>query len=182
MKALIITLALSLMATGTVCADQSDYPYVYEKDLSGIWYNLDYDGSGLVMQNSGHNLTAFWYTYDDQGNQLWLVGSINNYQEYSDGTKLTFSLYKSTGGRFGVPVADATNELEFYGHMFVLVWSCDDISVLVVDSDPLPQISVDLGITPGTTDMFGDPWPVLAEYDMTRPWTSAFHSCEDTPQ
>lgn len=44
--------------------------------VSGVWYNVDRDGEGVVMELLDNGtLNFYWYTYDTQGNQLWLLGT-----------------------------------------------------------------------------------------------------------
>lgn len=43
---------------------------------SGVWYNPEQDGHGLnINVLDDQRMVIFWYTYDNNGNQLWLVGS-----------------------------------------------------------------------------------------------------------
>lgn len=42
---------------------------------SGLWYNSDQSGHGLSIEiNEGNRIIAIWYTYDNDGNQMWLLG------------------------------------------------------------------------------------------------------------
>lgn len=70
---------------------------------SGIWYDPDRDGEGYVLELIGPDAaTLTWFTYDDQGNQRWLVGLGEVVHGAADGTYLVFSeLYDTSGGVFG---------------------------------------------------------------------------------
>ncbi len=42
---------------------------------TGTWYNTDQSGHGLSIEIlSDNRIVAFWFVYDDAGNQVWLVG------------------------------------------------------------------------------------------------------------
>ena len=43
---------------------------------SGLWFNPEQDGHGLnVLVLDDNRMIIFWYTYDNEGNQVWLLGS-----------------------------------------------------------------------------------------------------------
>ena len=43
---------------------------------SGLWFNPEQDGHGLnVLILEGNRMIIYWYTYDNEGNQIWLLGS-----------------------------------------------------------------------------------------------------------
>ena len=45
---------------------------------SGLWYNPEQDGHGLnILVLENNRIIIYWFTYDNDGNQLWLVGSGN---------------------------------------------------------------------------------------------------------
>jgi len=47
-----------------------------ESHHSGLWFNPEQDGHGLniiVLENN--TMIIFWYTFDNEGNQIWLLGS-----------------------------------------------------------------------------------------------------------
>ncbi|MGJ8662764.1 MAG: choice-of-anchor B family protein [Marinicella sp.] len=47
-----------------------------EQHHSGLWYNADQTGHGLSIDILENNqIVIFWYTYDNDGNQLWLLGA-----------------------------------------------------------------------------------------------------------
>lgn len=65
---------------------------------SGSWYQPDRDGEGWLLQWMAHNEALLtWYTYDDDGNQFWMIG-----EGALVGGRLVFpELYSTRGGRFG---------------------------------------------------------------------------------
>ena len=67
-------------------------------DLSGSWYDPGHDGEGFAVQEyEAGKALAFYFTYDDSGNQAWMfnIGTVEN-------GKLSFpDLLQPKGGRFG---------------------------------------------------------------------------------
>lgn len=64
--------------------------------ITGSWYLPAQSGHGFnveVLPNSG--FLAFWYVYDNNGNNLWLVG-----QGTYAGDTATMDLYEGSGGMF----------------------------------------------------------------------------------
>ena len=70
--------------------------------ISGTWYNELRDGEGFLFDvfptdTGGPQLVASYYTYDDMGNQVWLVGS-----GMVDGNYVRTEMEITRGGTFGV--------------------------------------------------------------------------------
>jgi hypothetical protein len=67
--------------------------------LSGSWYNPDQSGHGLSLEvvEGGERLLAYWFTFDDLGNQAWIIGD-GTVDE--SGTSVTMDATLHTGGRF----------------------------------------------------------------------------------
>lgn len=64
--------------------------------ITGSWYLPAQSGHGFnveVLPNNG--FLAFWYVYDNNGNNLWLVG-----QGTYSGNTATLDAYQGTGGMF----------------------------------------------------------------------------------
>jgi len=72
---------------------------------SGTYFNPARDGEGIQLHVlEGADATrkravVVFYTYDTQGNQLWLVGSNDNVP--ASGGEITFSVQRAQGGVFG---------------------------------------------------------------------------------
>ncbi len=69
--------------------------------FSGSWFNQDQDGHGFSMAfgelaNGDPVAVVYWYTYDDKGNPIFLLGSGN-----LDGSRLEIELESPTGMRYG---------------------------------------------------------------------------------
>jgi hypothetical protein len=67
-------------------------------DISGSWYDPAHNGEGFAVQRiSADQAVVFWFTYDDAGNQSWLLdtGAL-------DGTRISFpNVVQPAGGVFG---------------------------------------------------------------------------------
>ena len=52
---------------------------ISEGGVSGEWFNPDRDGEGffveVVENNDQLQFVVAWFTYDEQGNQMWVVGA-----------------------------------------------------------------------------------------------------------
>ena len=67
-------------------------------DLSGSWYDPAHNGEGFIVEQlSEHQALVFWFTYDDSGNQSWLLSTGT-----MKGNRITFpELLQPVGGKFG---------------------------------------------------------------------------------
>lgn len=67
--------------------------------LSGSWYNPDESGHGLSLEvlDGGERLLAYWFTFDELGNQAWLIadGGVDE-----SGTSATLDAQIVQGGEF----------------------------------------------------------------------------------
>ncbi len=72
--------------------------YTVNSGISGSWYDPEFDGQGWNLQMLSETLAlAYWFSYDERGNQAWFYGL----GEVS-GNSITFSqLRQPEGGRFG---------------------------------------------------------------------------------
>lgn len=54
----------------------SEITFPMQSQHSGSWYNPDQSGHGLAVEILPGNIgLVYWYVYDNQGNQMWLIGS-----------------------------------------------------------------------------------------------------------
>ena len=81
--------------------------------LSGVWWDIEQPGQGLILSQQGTDVWGYWYFYDANGQSIWLLfsGGWNNDHMDSD-------LYAFTGPTTIVP-ADQSRELnaQQIGHM-----------------------------------------------------------------
>lgn len=71
--------------------------YSIGKNVSGSWYTPGQSGHGFSIELiSWNRMILYWYTYDQQGQQIWLLGDGSFSQD-----KAQLSLFKTEGMRFG---------------------------------------------------------------------------------
>ncbi len=76
-------------------------------NAQGLWWGLDgsESGWGINITHQGHTLFATWFTYDSQGQGMWLVMS-NGIQH--SGNAYSGPLYRTTGPPFSSASFDST--------------------------------------------------------------------------
>jgi hypothetical protein len=63
---------------------------------SALWYNPEQSGHGInVYMLADNRILLFWYVYDVQGNQVWLLGVGTH-----DGIKATLDVTVTSGAMF----------------------------------------------------------------------------------
>jgi hypothetical protein len=93
-----ISLLLTVAGLSAAAADGLDATgFEINNALSGTWYNPERSGEGFMLDvgNAGKIAVSF-YTYDNYGNQMWLVGPGN-----VDGSVAVVDLYITEGGIYG---------------------------------------------------------------------------------
>jgi hypothetical protein len=99
---------LKTAVTGADCAgggppDETDPPtgsYNIVPCISGSWFLQARDGEGYVIEILGPSLEpemlAYFYTYDDAGNQMWMLG-----QGFADGDTAVLPVQVTSGPVYG---------------------------------------------------------------------------------
>lgn len=79
---------------------EGDNPFTITSGTSGTWYNEDRDGEGFVIDvfpRIDHwEIVATYYTYDGNGNQVWLIGAAE-----TDGGNVLIPVEIAEGGIYG---------------------------------------------------------------------------------
>lgn len=80
---------------------ESDNPAASGNDWrNGLWYDLTHDGEGYVVEVLPNGqILIYWFTYDNDGNPAWMIGTING-PTLQDGAPVPMDL--TEGGNFGV--------------------------------------------------------------------------------
>lgn len=102
--------------------------------FSGSWYDPSHDGEGWVLGYLGDNRMVFyWFTYDDAGNQAWLigVGAVNGNVATFDDARISF------GTRFGSNFDPAAVQLPRWGDVTFTQLNCKEITVDYASVDPV---------------------------------------------
>ena len=101
------------------------HSYDISKEITGSWYNPDESGHGLILEVlADSQLLAYWFTYDEFGNQAWFVG-LGTIQ----GDSASMDIVKTNGGIFGTefdPTAVVRND---WGNLSITFNSCNTGSV-----------------------------------------------------
>ncbi|MEO8673241.1 MAG: FG-GAP-like repeat-containing protein [Tahibacter sp.] len=75
---------------------QADPAFTIHSGISGNWYDPAQNGHGIQFEVLSPTLmTAFWFTFDNAGNEVWIVGA-----GAIDGDHVTLQANRSAGGRF----------------------------------------------------------------------------------
>ncbi len=105
LQSLVFAVLLAVTGLSTATADDAAandlYPeaagFEINNALSGTWYNPDRSGEGFMIDvgNAGKIAISF-YTYDNFGNQMWLIGPGN-----VNGSVAVIDFYIAEGGIYG---------------------------------------------------------------------------------
>jgi len=109
---------LSLQVTNGVVPS----PFLLEPGITASWYDPDHDGEGFLIELlEDDRAVMYWFTYDDVGNQDWLVATgkvIGNRLEFP-------KLKQVSGGEFG-PGFDPENITREVVGSASFIWSACD--------------------------------------------------------
>ena len=93
---------------------------------SGTWYDPEHDGEGFMVQIlEDGRVFLNWYTYDDQGQQMWLTGV----GQLSGNTVVVDELYVSAGGVFGPDFDPEAVEFTLWGSLIFIFDTCTSARV-----------------------------------------------------
>lgn len=72
-----------------------------QSGLSGSWYDPARDGEGFLLEvDSNDQLVAYWFTYDEDGGQQWVVGA-GRIEDSDDLNRLAVPVIATSGAMFG---------------------------------------------------------------------------------
>jgi len=106
--------------------------------ISGSWYNPVQNGQGWVIevggtQASGPQFLSYFYGYDNNGEQLWLISGL----AIMDGTTVTAQVYRTSGTGFGGNFNPESFDLgDVIGSMTFDFETCDSGAVTFTSADP----------------------------------------------
>lgn len=91
---------------------------------TGLWFNVDQSGHGLSLEVlANNNMVVYWYTYDNQGNQMWLVGT-GSYQ----GNVAVLDVARTKGPMFP-PLFNASDlNTEVWGQFEIDFTDCNNLN------------------------------------------------------
>lgn len=128
-----LTLAAAL-AAGAAAAP-SALALSITREFSSAWYDPTHEGHGLVTDvvdaGGTKTLVAYWFTYDAQGRQMWVVGA-----GPVEGDRATLQMVTTRGGSFDNTFNPAAVQRIPWGTLMVSFSSCDRGSVDFMPADP----------------------------------------------
>lgn len=125
---MLTVLIVRWLLTGlVVLGSTSSVAHAVESGHSAIWYDPDRSGEGWVLEILEENrAVAYWYTYDDEGNQRWLVGAGQVFED-EDGTHVNLpELFVASGGQFGAQFDPDDVVLELVGKAAFRFKNCNE--------------------------------------------------------
>jgi len=129
-----IALSLVLMMVGTLSASaqetETEYHYI---GVQGSWWNSDYAGEGFAIEEFGDGfMIAYWYTYGDMGQQMWLIGTGER-----DGNTVVLEMRQTEGGVMADP-SNRESVTEFvWGTVTLNITDCGHIDMTYESLDGL---------------------------------------------
>lgn len=99
---------------------------VVEPGHSALWYDPDRNGEGLVLEiHSNNEAWLTWFTWDEDGNQRWLIGQGTIVRDDEAGDHIEFpELIVTRGGRFGPDFDPAQVERTVAGSATLVFQDC----------------------------------------------------------
>lgn len=89
--------------------------------LAGLWFDPARDGEGFNVVQSDAGLTIYYYGYDNEGEQLWLITETTPVS-ITPGDATQIPMVAGEGGTFDAPVSGA--QLPRWGTLSITVGSC----------------------------------------------------------
>jgi hypothetical protein len=107
---------------GLACEDSETPQSAGNAVYSGAWFNPARNGEGFILEViSERSVLVYWFTYDTDGTQMWLLGL----DELDDEGKANIMMERSSGGRFGDDFDPAQITLEQWGELSLDLDACD---------------------------------------------------------
>jgi len=142
--------------SGAVYTYELNENFELQAGHSALWYNPEQSGHGInVYMLADNRIIVLWYVYDDQGNQVWLLGVGTH-----DGTKATLDVTFNDGAMFPPDFDSADVNTVSWGQFELEFSGCNNGLFKWI---PI----VDNGFTAGETN-------------VTRLTTSSGLTCTDT--
>jgi hypothetical protein len=103
------------------CADIADSSDLQAAGYTGSWFDRSHDGEGLILEVLDEQLAViYWFTYDKDGNQVWLVGVAQQ-----DDNTLTANMLITSGPTFGPDFDPETLTIKDWGSIIMNFSSCE---------------------------------------------------------
>ena len=146
---------------------ESGTGFIVNPGLTGTWYNADREGEGFLLEfgysNDALTLFASFYTYDDTGNQAWLVASPTGGGPVS-GDSVAVDVFLVTGPMWGDDFDEADRNVVAWGTGVFTFPGCTSGHVALTPNQE--------GLALGFTNL---------EYDLTRDLLVSGIECPTAP-
>lgn len=147
--------------------------------LSAHWYSPERSGEGLVLEIlSEEAALLYWFTYDEGGNQRWLI----DVGEISDSEIVFPELTVTRGGRFGPDFDPDDVEYQVVGEAVLSFSDCDhgEFSYSAFgQSETIPMVRLSQTMAAGCQPVHGVPGQPVREYaGQSGSWYDSTHSGE----
>jgi len=110
---------------GLDCADADNIEVSGNAADSGAWFNPERNGEGFIVETVGESsVLAYWFTYDTEGHQMWLLGV----GDLDPAQQARIPMQKASGGRFGDAFDPASVSLEDWGDVSLQLGDCNHAS------------------------------------------------------
>ena len=99
---------------------------------SGLWYDPSHNGEGFLLEALNETTALmFWFSYDDQGNQAWMiaVGTINGNEIQFDEVLLPI------GAEFGPDFDPKSVDRTSWGEATMTFHDCNSATVIYSSND-----------------------------------------------
>lgn len=132
-QTLAMTRLSETMATGCTSANgKPGFPAQAHAGQTGSWYDPSHTGEGYTLQWMSRNQAVLvWFTYDDTGNQFWMIGT----GELADGSIVFPTLQAGSGAQFGEQYNPHDVIFEDWGSL-TLTLDCDNGNATYESIDP----------------------------------------------
>lgn len=101
-------------------------PVLRDRGLGGNWTVVGHNGEGFMLDVTQNNqLVAIWFTYDETGNQMWLLGVDSNF----DSNEATMNLDRFSGPVFGPGFDPGDVMTNNWGNLSIRFHDCDSATV-----------------------------------------------------
>lgn len=125
-----IALSLFLIMAGSFTASAQELQYI---GVQGSWWNPNFAGEGFAIEEYGDGFViAYWYTYDEDGKQLWLIGTGEK-----QGNTVELEMFRTEGGTLGDPDSSELITEVLWGHVTLDVVDCGHINMSYSSLDGL---------------------------------------------
>jgi hypothetical protein len=133
-KSISSAIAVIAVLVSSTCFAQVNLP---EGGASGHWYNPARDGEGIFVEiiqaGSGSSITVGWYTYDLDGFQMWLTGTV---ALEANSTSATIPVVVTNGPNFGTAYDPTDLAKTTWGTLTLVFDSCSTGLLSYLPSSP----------------------------------------------